>query len=439
MPIRLECPRCHDVTHFADNDAGLAVACLACGQHLRIPKPAPAATQTVSASPQSLEPPPLFATTPAHLLVAAPAASPPKPAAPPPALQVPHHRPIRPARPITRWRSFIFFILLSCTLGVTTILYVKRTLHGTTNAANNPTTVIPTTSQPTSSPTDTPARRPTEVASRFRMPPPEVVPQQQSTAAPILVSAVSTSKTRHYTPPTAPLGFIGFERIDLTGHLQIDSYDADAGPYNTDTARAAAPLLSNGPIQLTCEGALHGQIHSADALPIKIPKRLQVTGSTDPLPIRLPAPPVTLDPYAQDSNNAALPREFYKAGNLTLWGAHQLTLPAGVYYLNDVNIDSPATLRLQGPVTLLIAGRLTIAGNIETPSNRPAHCRIRITGDKPVTITQKNTLYIDLYAPQSPVEITGQGDLHGSIVARTLRITGARPMHFDESLLLPSP
>jgi hypothetical protein len=313
-------------------------------------------------------------------------------------------------------------------------------MQGATNAANKPTTQdITPASQPTSAPTDPRARQPTEVASRFRTPSPAVIPQQQPTDTPILASAVSTSITRHYTPPTAPVGFIGFDRIDLTGHLQIDSYDAATGPYTPDTARAAAPLLSNGPIRLQGEGNIRGQIHSADALPVKIPKRLQVTGSTDPLPIRLPAPPVTLDPFAQDSANAALPREFYKAGNLTLWGAHQLTLPRGVYYLNDVNIDSPATLRLQGPVTLLISGRLTIAGNIETQSNRPAHCRIRITGDKPVTITQKNTLYLDLYAPQSPIEITGKGDLHGSIVARTLRINGSRPMHFDESLLLPSP
>ena len=60
MPIRVECTRCRDVTHFADNDAGLAVACLACGQHLRVPHlPKPQAAVRPIALPD--EPPPLFA------------------------------------------------------------------------------------------------------------------------------------------------------------------------------------------------------------------------------------------------------------------------------------------------------------------------------------------------------------------------------------------
>src|SRR5436190_17079216 len=72
MPIRVECPRCHDSAYFADNDAGLAVACLACGQHLRIPavqpKPRPTPTpQPVAAAERPLQLPPT-----------------PKPAAPPP-------------------------------------------------------------------------------------------------------------------------------------------------------------------------------------------------------------------------------------------------------------------------------------------------------------------------------------------------------------------
>jgi hypothetical protein len=169
---------------------------------------------------------------------------------------------------------------------------------------------------------------------------------------------------------------------------------------------------------------------------IKPSHHRRISGETAPLARRLYAAPVALTPYAHDSANASLPSEFFKGGNLNLTGHHRLSLRPGVYYLNDVTIDSAATLHLQGPTTLLISGRLNVVGNIETPASRPAHCRIRVTGDKPVTITHKNTLFVDLYAPASNIDISGNGDVYGSVVGRPLRVTGDRPLHFDESLLV---
>jgi hypothetical protein len=238
-----------------------------------------------------------------------------------------------------------------------------------------------------------------------------------------------------YTPASAPVGFIGFERVELKGHFHVDSYDASTETYAPENAHGAALLLSNGPIQLGDSGDVQGDVRSANGSVVETTHHRHVSGQTSPLHHRLRALPIALDPYAHDSSNGRLPAGFFKNGNLHLHNAEHLSLPPGVYYLNDVTIDAPATLHLQGATTLLISGRLNVTGTIETPASRPANCHIRVTGRQPVSITHDNTLYLDLYAPASDIDISGKGDVYGSVVGKTLRVSGKRPLHFDESLL----
>lgn len=431
MPIRVECPGCHDVTHFADNDAGLAVACLACGRHLRVPKIVAPAVRTVAAPAPSEHDRPLS-------LPQQPIAQPPAPRDQPPT-PTPARRPVQPARPKSRWRTYMLLALILASSAA--IALVVRDRGNKASAAHSQNSVaapatLPSAHLANAPPASSPKPSPTTLATT------QPIPTNHATIAIPTTHPASTlaaNSIRPYTPTAAPVGFIGFDRLEITGHIEIDGYDAAIGLVGAGAAmHATAPLLSNGPIQLTGEGRISGSVRSACPTPVKASKHLQVTGPTaPPLAERIASPPVTLDPFAHDSANAALPREFLQNGSLNLWGAHQLALPAGVYYLNDLNIDTPATLRCHGPVTLLISGRLNINGAIDTHDNRPANCRIRLTSDKPVTIANKNTLFVDIYAPQSPIEISGKGHLHGSIVGKTLHITGTRPMHFDESLLTP--
>jgi hypothetical protein len=417
MPIRVECPRCHDTAYFADNDAGLAIACLACGQHIRIAKPSEAAAPRPKLIEQP-SPPPLFANTPAHLL------NPPKPAAPPPppAREArPRPKAIHPPTQRSRWRTYSILLLLFVVAGlVVLIVQMVRQRPEAPLAQNTP----PQTQSAVAS-APTPAR--TAQSS----------PQApiQKAAPAMLASLPGAPRVSTYTPAGAPVGFVGLERIDCTGHILIDSYDASIAVYSPDNARDAAPLLSNGPIRLTGEGQIKGALHPGIGSAYKPSKRILVTGPTDPLAARLFAPAVSLDPLANDSANSELSMPFYQRGNLSITGRQTLHLPAGVYYLNDLLIEPSASLHLEGPVTMLIHGRLAIIGKLHTHENRPANCRIRLTSEKPVLIMNENRLHLDLYAPQSTVDINGKGDLFGAIVARSLRVGGDRPLHFDESLL----
>jgi hypothetical protein len=196
-------------------------------------------------------------------------------------------------------------------------------------------------------------------------------------------------------------------------------------------------LLSNGPITLAGKGEIRGGVRPGERTPFKPARHVEVTGPTACLAGPLAVPPLRLDPFAHDSANAALPADAYRKGNLSVAGGRTIVLPAGVYYLNDVTVDAGGTLRCAGPVTLLVSGRVNLVGKVETHESRPAHCRLRVTGSQPVTIAHHNTLFLDCYAPQSAVDVSGRGDLFGSIVGRTLRVAGDRPLHVDESLAVP--
>src|SRR5438105_5994624 len=124
MPIRVECPRCHDTAYFADNDSGLAVACLACGQHLRVPaippKPRPMPMpQPIEAAERPLRLPP---TPQSPSAPAAPVNVPPEART----VSAPVRRPatraaahVRPAPAKGKWRIYtlLFGLLITGTLG----------------------------------------------------------------------------------------------------------------------------------------------------------------------------------------------------------------------------------------------------------------------------------------------------------------------------------
>jgi hypothetical protein len=426
MPIRVECSRCRDVTHFADNDAGLAVACVACGQHLRVPNLAAKAAAPQYPGPLPPlpdEPPPLFANVRHDADVST--ASPPLP---PPANVASRSTKRRPASG-ARWRTYGLIAGL-VGAGVAAAVYQSRT----------PKTVsVVAQTQPVTQPVAV-ALAPVAAASQPATPTAKVETPATKPVAPVVppppAVAARAEPVRPYTPANAPVGFVGLERIEIRGErMSVDSYHSGAGRYGGDNVRPNARLLSNGEIAVSGDGAMLASVRPGPGQTFRTPKRVTISGPAEPLAAKVSAPPVRLDPFAQDSNNAALPPKYFKNGNLVLIGDRVVAIPPGVYYLNDVVIEPLATLLCDGPVTLLISGQLTVLGNIETSHDLPANCRVRVTGSREVTIGRKTTLYLDLYAPNSTVNVDGKGEFYGSLVAKTLRVQGNRSLHFDEALL----
>jgi hypothetical protein len=102
-------------------------------------------------------------------------------------------------------------------------------------------------------------------------------------------------------------------------------------------------------------------------------------------------------------------------------------------------MSGSAVLNVTGAVKLYVTGTFSMDGNstIALAGNKPADLEIYIVGSGAVDLG-KNNLYAMLYAPQSAVTMSGNCDLFGSIIAKSISMNGNNTIHYDESLsLLP--
>lgn len=413
MPIKVECPRCGRVTHYADNDAGLAAACIGCKTVIRVPAPQPLA-----------RPAPRVLRDPSQELQLPPAAPAPGPAPVAPQRRVAPVAVSGGATPaVTRPLPVLRIaasILLLLGLSAAVMIYVRN--RETPQPA--PVSVVAATGPATS-----PVVKPVV---------PAPVTQPVVTKPPVLLSSVvEPAVTRVVADePALPRGFIGLERVQIDGKFYADSYNSSAGEYDDDKAGNECFIASNGPIAANSKPVIKGSLRPGPGVGAKF-KDVKVSGSVEPLTSVIIAPPVKLNPFATDSSNHLLPEKYYRNGRLNLYRSAKVTLPAGTYYLEELVIDNSARLEFEGPVTLYIHNRMILIGKMKTFEDRPANCRLRMTGESQVVITDNNTFHFDLYAPRGRIEISGKGDIFGGIVGRTLHVTGSRNLHFDEALLPP--
>ncbi|MBL9201987.1 MAG: hypothetical protein JNL39_15860 [Opitutaceae bacterium] len=144
------------------------------------------------------------------------------------------------------------------------------------------------------------------------------------------------------------------------------------------------------------------------------------------------------------------------AGAATKWRATQLVLDGNgsLTILGHVTLVLTQTsgadaVRITGNASLIVTagsslalyveGGVLIAGNGLVNANvQPISCQIwgtsRTAGGQSLQIAGNGALRCVIYAPNGDVFMNGNGDMLGSIVARTIRFTGNAAFHYDESL-----
>ena len=438
MPILVVCSHCGRSARFADNDAGLAVSCLGCRKTLRVqapvkqPKPMPvieepapwvkpvaraSAGQAVAAPAPGARPHRAGsngqAAAPAggKVVVVKPESRPP---AAPTAVAKPTGAPTtedegpKLARLATTGMVLIA-VFAAGMIGLKVYSYLTGPAESPQAAATGPATSGPTTAPAAGSTPNAAAVAPVPVAPVPVAPAPAAVP--------------------------LPLGIVGLDAIELHGTVKVDAYDSATGEYDDAKAADTALVASNGPVRLFGEGAIKGSVRPGPDAPLKLSKKTKVTGSTASIERALVAEPVDVTALAAGATRAAeLPDGVLSNGNLTLAGKRTVAIPAGVYDVRDLTIDTRATLRCDGPVTLLVRGRVTVMGAIEAHQNRPKNLVIQVAGTGPVVLATRADVYADVYAPQSSLDVSGRGDFFGRLTARTVKVSGRWGFHVDQSL-----
>ena len=244
----------------------------------------------------------------------------------------------------------------------------------------------------------------------------------------------------------------GDRQLNVSGNAVTDSYDSSVGPYDDDTAGHNGDVGTNassaGGVTVSGSIFVDGQVAvgSNASNPVSVVTGydpLFITGGTDP-------PSDTQDVVAQTS---AFPMPVVtvpvgvSCSNLTVSSQTTQTLSPtggpngdGVYCYHNLTLEGGVTLTASGPVKVYITGEFTAKGNSQfgVPSSPKLMLMLMTsTGDAKLedgTITGSTTFYGALYGPNSTIDIQGNAAVFGSVVARTVNVTGSAAIHYDESL-----
>lgn len=144
------------------------------------------------------------------------------------------------------------------------------------------------------------------------------------------------------------------------------------------------------------------------------------------------------------------------AGETTSWRCPSLSLSGNqsLTILGDVTLVLTApsgsdALSLTGKATIIIPagsrlrlyteGNIKVAGNgITNPNVQPLSCQIwgtnRSAAGQIIRVAGNGVLCGIVYAPEAEITLNGNGDMMGSVVGRTITLTGNAAFHYDESL-----
>ena len=231
---------------------------------------------------------------------------------------------------------------------------------------------------------------------------------------------------------------VGIHSLTASGNITTDSYSSASGAYDPAAAGNRGNLCSGGPI--TLHGGVHvrGDIRSggSDDVVMRSASAI-VTGNVGSRVKPLELPPVTVHDVAWNNDNVRLGKALNGARDFDLAGDHVFAIPAGIYFVNDMNLRGSARLKITGETVIILTGDLNGSGNAEFSNDTeiPSNLRILATSGK-ITLAGRKKFHGVIYAPHSRVDVSGNADIYGAIVGGNLRIVGNATAHFDEALQL---
>jgi len=128
-------------------------------------------------------------------------------------------------------------------------------------------------------------------------------------------------------------------------------------------------------------------------------------------------------------------------GNVKVTGGATLTLHAGTYNINSLQLTGDSTLAIaSGPVILNVAGASETTpidfegGATANETFDPSMFRIHYAGTATLKLTGGTTTAAIVYAPLASATVSGGADFYGSILAAAVSVTGGAQLHYDRRL-----
>jgi Flp pilus assembly protein TadG len=233
-------------------------------------------------------------------------------------------------------------------------------------------------------------------------------------------------------------GIVGLDYIKMGGNASASYWSANGTP----AAGNWGNIASNGDITLSGSTLIKGHARPGPGRTV-YGAAGRVTGSTAPLASALTYPPADSSPYGMTYNDddANCPSGFFTSGslNFSVGSGKSCTLPGGTYYFSTFDVSG--TVTFTGPATVYCFNQVRVGGTVNTYASLPKNLRIVTvahpnTGADPGTVSLANssTLCASIYAPLSPLTMSGNGDFYGSVVAKSIDMTGTSALYYDLAL-----
>jgi len=96
-------------------------------------------------------------------------------------------------------------------------------------------------------------------------------------------------------------------------------------------------------------------------------------------------------------------------------------------------------LTADGSVKVYVTGQFSASGNTTIGvSSDPTYLLLLLVSSQEATIegglTGNTEFYGGLYAPTATINISGNAEVFGSVVAKTVKVSGNAKVHYDEAL-----
>lgn len=158
--------------------------------------------------------------------------------------------------------------------------------------------------------------------------------------------------------------------------------------------------------------------------------------STETFPT--PPDPSPLPPSSNYNGSLTMVPGTY--GQVSASGQNTITLSPGTYNLYSLSLSGQASVVVSPPGAVVLnfpstsSSPINLSGQgVVAANNLPANMQINYGGTGSVTLSGQASSYMNVNAPNASVTVSGNGDIFGRVIAKTLNWSGNGKFHFDRA------
>lgn len=244
--------------------------------------------------------------------------------------------------------------------------------------------------------------------------------------------------------------------MTMTGNAKTDSFKSSLGPYNAATNRffnghIATNSVGSSTVTMTGNAHVYGNIlvgvggiasSVINAASTMYTSAMAQSTNFSSSSVTLPSGITNMGAAGGGSSSWA-PAPGRYSGNVQMSGTAILSLSPGTYVFDSLKLSGQSQLILLNATEkteiYINGGTLDLSGgSVANPSMKAGNLVVKVVGSGNVKVSGNGTPYFAVYAPDSAISVTGNGDVYGAIVGASVTWNGNGYIHYDEDLAIPN-